>query len=99
MSSGIEMSGFFFSFFWFWNLFLKYKIFQKVSQDILLQIEKPCKLRRSDMFIDVFSGNCAKGNQPWIFIGRNNAEAEAPIFWPPDGKSWLTGKDPDAGKD
>ena len=40
-----------------------------------------------------------KGNQPWIFIGRMVAEAEAPIFWPPDGKSWLTGKDPDAGKD
>ena len=40
-----------------------------------------------------------KGNQPWIFIGSINAEAEAPILWPPDVKSWLTGKDPDAGKD
>ena len=40
-----------------------------------------------------------KGNQPWIFIGRADAEAEAPIFWPPDGKSWLIGKAPDAGKD
>ena len=40
-----------------------------------------------------------KGNQSWIFIGRTNAEAEAPIFWPPDVKNWLTGKDPDAGKD
>ena len=40
-----------------------------------------------------------KGNQSWIFIGRTEAEAEAPILWPPDGKSWLTGKDPDAGKD
>ena len=40
-----------------------------------------------------------KGNQPWIFIGRTGAEAEAPIFWPPDGKSRLTGKYPDAGKD
>ena len=40
-----------------------------------------------------------KGNQPWIFIGRTDAKAEAPIFWPPDEKSWLTGKDPDAGKD
>ena len=40
-----------------------------------------------------------KGNQPWIFIGRANAEAEAPILWPPDEKSWLIGKDPDAGKD
>ena len=40
-----------------------------------------------------------KGNQPWIFIGRTDAEAEAPILWPPDGKNWLIGKDPDAGKD
>ena len=40
-----------------------------------------------------------KGNQPWIFIGRTDAEAEAPTLWPPDAKSWLTGKDPDAGKD
>ena len=40
-----------------------------------------------------------KGNQPWIFIGRIDAEAEAPILWPPDVKSWLIGKDPDAGKD
>jgi len=40
-----------------------------------------------------------KGNQPWIFIGRTDAEAEAPILWPPDAKSWIIGKDPDAGKD
>ena len=40
-----------------------------------------------------------KGNQPWIFTGRTDAKAEAPILWPPDVKSWLTGKDPDAGKD
>ena len=38
-------------------------------------------------------------DQPRIFIGRTDAEAEAPILWPPDVKSWLTGKDPDAGKD
>ena len=40
-----------------------------------------------------------KGNQSWIFIGRTDAEAETPIIWPPDGKSWVIGKDPDAGKD
>ena len=40
-----------------------------------------------------------KGNQSWIFIGRTDAEAETPIFWPPNGKKWLTGKAPDAGKD
>ena len=40
-----------------------------------------------------------KGNQPWIVIGRTDAEAEAPILWPPDAKSWLIAKHPDAGKD
>jgi len=40
-----------------------------------------------------------KVDQSWIFIGRTDAEAEAPILWPPDAMNWLTGKDPDAGKD
>ena len=40
-----------------------------------------------------------KGSQSWIFIGRTDAEAEAPILWPPDVKNWLIWKDPDAGKD
>ena len=40
-----------------------------------------------------------KGNQSWIFTGRIDAEAETPILWPPDVKSWLTGKDPYVGKD
>ena len=40
-----------------------------------------------------------KGNQPWIFIGRTDAEAETPMLWPPHGKSWLIGKDSDAGRD
>ena len=39
-----------------------------------------------------------KGNQSWMFIGRSDAEAEAPILWPPDAKNWLNGEDPDAGK-
>ena len=40
-----------------------------------------------------------KGNQSWIFIGSTDVETETPILWPPDAKSWLLGKDPDAGKD
>ena len=40
-----------------------------------------------------------KGDQSWVFIGRTDAEAETPVLWPPDAKSWLTGKDPDAGRD
>ena len=41
----------------------------------------------------------SKGDQPWIFIGRTDAEIEFPIIWPPEAKSQLIGKDPDAGKD
>ena len=40
-----------------------------------------------------------KGDQSWVFIGRTDAEAEIPIFWPLDAKSWLIGKGPDAGRD
>ena len=40
-----------------------------------------------------------RGNQSWIYIGRADAEAETPVFWPPDAQSWLFRKDPDAGKD
>ena len=40
-----------------------------------------------------------KGNQSWIFIGRTDAEVETVILWPPNTNNWLTGKDPDAGKD
>ena len=40
-----------------------------------------------------------KGDQSWVFIGRNDAKAETPILWPPHEKSWLIVKDPDAGRD
>ena len=40
-----------------------------------------------------------KGDQFWVFIGSTDAETETPILWPPDAKSWLIGKDPDAGRD
>ena len=43
--------------------------------------------------------NVRKGDQSWVFIGGTDLEAETPILWPPDAKSWLIGKDPDAGKD
>ena len=48
--------------------------------------------------VDPISVN-PKGTQSWIFIGRIDADAEAPILWPQDVKSWLIGKDSDAGKD
>ena len=41
----------------------------------------------------------SKGDQPWVFIGRTDAEAETPVLWPPHAKSWLIGKDSDAGRD
>ena len=41
----------------------------------------------------------SKGDQPWDFFGRNDAKTETPVLWPPHVKSWLTGKDPDAGRD
>ena len=41
----------------------------------------------------------SKGDQSWVFIGRTDVEAETPVLWPPDAKSRLIGKDPDAGKD
>ena len=40
-----------------------------------------------------------KGDQPWVFFGRNDAKAETPVLWPPHEKSWLTGKDSAAGRD
>ena len=51
----------------------------------------PWTLRRSNQSILKY--------QPWIFIRRTDADAEAPVLWPPDAKSWFTGKDPDARKD
>ena len=41
----------------------------------------------------------SKGDQSWVFFGRTDAEAETPVLWPPHAKSWLIGKDPDAGND
>ena len=52
----------------------------------------PWTARRSNQSI-------LKGDQSWVFIGRTDAEAETPILWPPHVKSWLTEKDPDAGRD
>ena len=57
------------------------------------------KLLESSLDIKEIKAVNPKGNQPWIFTGWTDAEAEAPILWPPDLKSQLTGKDPDAGKD
>ena len=48
---------------------------------------------------DIIATFNSKGDQPWVFFGRNDAKAEIPILWPPHAKSWLIGKDSDAGRD
>ena len=57
------------------------------------------KTLKSPLDIKEIQPVLSTGNRSWIFIGRADVEAETPILWPPDVKSWLIGKDPDAGKD
>ena len=66
----------------------------------MLQFMQSQRTGRDDLalFIVILPVN-PKGNQPGIFTGRTDAEAEAPILWPLDVKGQLIGKDPDAGKD
>ena len=78
----------FFSFFFFWKAeHQRIDAFELWCWRRLLRV--PWKARRS---------NQSNENQPWLFTGRTDDEAEAPILWPPDVKSPLTGKDPDARK-
>ena len=56
-------------------------------------LESPLDCKEMDWLVH------PKGYQSWVFIGRTDVEAETAILWPPDAKSWLIGKDPDAGKD
>ena len=81
---------------WMWELdhkeswVLKHWCFWTVVLEETFESPLDCKEIKPDN---------SQGNQPWMFIGRTDAEAEAPILWPPDAKNWLIGKDPDAGKD
>ena len=79
---------------WMWELDYKESWAPKNWCFWTLVLEKTCESPLSCKEIRVVN---PKGNQSWIFIGRT--DAEAPILWPPDEKNWLTGKDPDAGKD
>ena len=60
-----------------------------------------CEVIQHDRFDLHFSIQSvhSKGDQPWVFYGRNDAKAETPVLWPPHAKSCLIGKDPDAGRD
>ena len=69
---------------WCWRRLLRFPWTARRSNQSILKEIKPIN---------------SKENQPWILIGRTDAEVEAPILWPPDAKSLRFGKDPDAGKD
>ena len=94
--SSNQSYGFFSIHAWMWEFnhkegwMLKNWCFQTVVLETTLQSPLNCK--------EIKLVN-PKGNKTWIFIGRTDAEAEAPVLWPPDVKSQLTRKDPDAQKD
>ena len=92
----VKVIGFFSSYVWIWELDNKESWAPKNWCFWTVVTEKTLEspLNRKE----IKSVN-PKGNQSWIFIGKIYAEAETPILWPPDAKNWLTGKDPDAGKD
>ena len=90
----LHMWGFSCSHVWMWELDHKKTECWRNFQIVVLEktLESPLDCKEIKPVIP-------KGNQPWIFTGRTDAEPEAPVLWPPDAKSQLTGKDPDAGKD
>ena len=81
---------------WMWELKYKQSWVPKIWR---LWTVLPEKTLESPLYSKEIKPVHPKGNQPWIFIGRTDVEAEAPIVWPPDAKSQLIGKDPDAGED
>ena len=91
-----QSNGFSSSHVWMWELVRKesWKLRNWCFRTVVLEktLESPLDCKEIQPVI-------CKGNQSWIFIGRTDAEAETPILWSPNGKNWLTGKDPDAGKD
>ena len=86
----IKSNGFSSSRVWMWVGVMKNWFFQTVVLEKALESPLDCK--------EIKPVN-PKGNQPWIFIGKTDAEVEVPILWPFDAKSLIVGKDPDAGKD
>ena len=98
------------SFFFFFNIFTVQRLLRVIFQYVLgwkfhfvsenyffslatLKIFKITPLENLDLIWN------PKGDQSWVFIGRTGAEDETPVLWPPHVKSWLIGKDPDAGRD
>ena len=81
---------------WMWELDYKETWAPKNLCFWTVMLEKTLESLLDSKEIQLFQ---PKGNQSWIFIGRTDVEAETSILWPPDAKSWLIWKDPDAGKD
>ena len=81
---------------WMWELDYKESWVQKNWCLWTVMLEKTLESPMEFKQIKLVNLN---GNQPWVFTANSEAEAENSIFWPPDAKSWLIGKDPDAGKD
>ena len=88
--------GFYSSHIWIWEVDYKESWVAKNWCFWTVVLEKTLERPLDNMEIKPVN---PKGNQPLIFIGRTDPEAEAPVLWPPDAKSWLFGEDPDAGKD
>ena len=87
---------------WWWTgrySMLRSMVLQRVRHDWVTEVNWIVleKILESPLYGKEFTSVSPKGNQPWIFTGRT--DAEAPILWPPDVKSQLIGKDPDAGQD
>ena len=91
-----QHQGFFQCYVWMWELDLKEGWALKNWYFWTVVLEKTLE---SSLDYKEIKPVSLKGNQSWIFIGKTEAETEAPTLWPSDVKSWLIGKDPDAGKD
>ena len=91
-----QSCGFYHSHVWMWELDYKESWVPKNWCFLIVVLEKTLE---SALDCKEIQPVHPKRNQYWIFIGRNDAEAESPILWPSDVKSWLIGKDPDVGKD
>ena len=91
-----QSSGFSSSHVWMWELDYKESWAPKNWCSWIVVLEK---ILESPLNYKKIKPVNPKSKWSWIFIGRTDSEAEAPILWLPDAKSWLIGKDPDAGKD
>ena len=98
LSTGPSSQGYGFSssLVWIWELYYKESWAQKNWCFWTVVLEKTLE---SPLDCKEIKPVNPEGGKSWVFVGRTDAEAETPILWPPDAKSWLIWKDPDTGKD